>query len=74
MSRVRVTAVAAVIAAIACTWLANVAATIGGSLTGQMAAKQSEPPAVRTRVITSILDSDPTIVGAIPRPDVGLRR
>ncbi|BBF94435.1 hypothetical protein [Blastochloris tepida] len=73
MSRVQITAFAAVLAAIAFTWLANVAASVGDSLTSQLARKQANPPPVRTRVITSILDPDPTIVGAIPKRADGLR-
>lgn len=73
MSRVQITAFAAVVAAIAFTWLANIAATVGDSLTSQVARKPGDPPVVRTRVITSILDPDPTVVGAIPKRADGLR-
>jgi hypothetical protein len=57
-------------AAVAATWLAHV----GDELSSQLAQKapaESQATATqvtRTRIITSILDADPTVVGSIPRP------
>jgi hypothetical protein len=65
MTRVQITAVLAVIVAVAATWLAHV----GDELTRQIAHKAPAAPQVtRTRVITSILTADPTVVGSVTRP------
>jgi hypothetical protein len=65
MTRVQITAVLAVVVAVAATWLAHV----GDEMTRQLAQKAPAAPQVtRTRVITSILTADPTVVGSITKP------
>jgi hypothetical protein len=73
MTRVQITAMLAIILAVASTWLAHVGDTLtrpGERVTSQVAhqAPPAEPQVTRTRIITSILDPDPTVIGSITRP------